>query len=101
MLQPFDAVIADGDPPSTGSSSVIYEDGKASESQPHCSMSLRRRTHSSIQNRVCLSLKLQEAQTKRLWFFPTGHVGAVVSPEAHAELWPKIAEWLHQRDAPA
>jgi polyhydroxyalkanoate synthase subunit PhaC len=31
--------------------------------------------------------------------FPTGHVGAAVSPEAHAELWPKIAWWLRQRDA--
>ncbi len=50
------------------------------------------------------SLPLAEAvgsADKAILVFPTGHVGAVVSPEAHAELWPKIATWLRQRDAPA
>jgi polyhydroxyalkanoate synthase len=30
--------------------------------------------------------------------FPTGHLGMAVSREAHAELWPRIGEWLKQHD---
>jgi poly[(R)-3-hydroxyalkanoate] polymerase subunit PhaC len=30
--------------------------------------------------------------------FPTGHLGAVVSDQAHAKLWPEIGAWLGQRD---
>jgi len=40
------------------------------------------------------------SEDKTTLMFPTGHVGAVVSPQAHAELWPRIAEWLRQRDLP-
>lgn len=30
--------------------------------------------------------------------FPTGHIGAVVSNEAHRKLWPAIGAWLSERD---
>ena len=30
--------------------------------------------------------------------FPTGHLGAVVSDQAHVQLWPKIGAWLSLRD---
>ena len=29
--------------------------------------------------------------------FPTGHVGLSVEPEAHAEGWPKVCDWLEAR----
>jgi polyhydroxyalkanoate synthase subunit PhaC len=41
------------------------------------------------------------SQDKTTLMFPVGHVGVVVGLEAHAELWPKIAEWLRQRDCRA
>jgi poly[(R)-3-hydroxyalkanoate] polymerase subunit PhaC len=37
------------------------------------------------------------SQEKRNLTFPTGHLGAAVSSEAHARLWPRIASWLKNR----
>jgi len=35
------------------------------------------------------------------WVFPAGHVGMVVSASAHAQLWPRVGNWLAERDAPS
>ena len=29
--------------------------------------------------------------------FPSGHVGALIGPRAHKELWPKVGSWLKER----
>lgn len=29
--------------------------------------------------------------------FPTGHVGLSSAPEAHAEWWPRVCDWLEER----
>ena len=43
-------------------------------------------------------LDLVASDDKANLIFPTGHLGAVVSGEAHKKLWPAIAAWLAARD---
>lgn len=31
--------------------------------------------------------------------FPAGHIGLAVSSKAHRDLWPKVVDWLQERDA--
>jgi len=35
---------------------------------------------------------------KRNITFPTGHIGAVVSPRAIGKLWPQVGQWLAEHD---
>lgn len=37
------------------------------------------------------------SKDKSLIEFPSGHVGACISPSAHSELWPKVGKWLANR----
>ena len=43
-------------------------------------------------------LDLVASDDKANLIFPTGHIGAVVSAEAHQKLWPVIGAWLAERD---
>ena len=43
-------------------------------------------------------LDLVASDDKTNLLFPTGHLGAVMSDQAHARLWPEIGAWLSQRD---
>ena len=38
------------------------------------------------------------SKDKKLIEFPTGHVGLCTGQRAHEQLWPKVGEWLAQRD---
>jgi polyhydroxyalkanoate synthase len=43
-------------------------------------------------------IDLVGSSDKRNLIFPTGHVGAAVSAGAHKSLWPRVGQWLAQRD---
>jgi polyhydroxyalkanoate synthase len=50
------------------------------------------------------SLPLADATAsndKQTLVFPAGHLGVIVSSNAHKKLWPQVITWLKERDRPA
>jgi hypothetical protein len=39
------------------------------------------------------------ANDARNLFFPTSHIGTIISRTAQARLWPQVGTWLRQRAA--
>lgn len=39
-----------------------------------------------------------ESEDYREFAFPTGHFGVSISPSAHRDLWPDVADWYAERD---